>query len=95
MPLLITCAALLVVALAATANKLKKLRAEKAHSDPLHYYSQAGGEEGKAKEGIYDEVGKGTALTGGQSGHYQELELGKMEGRQYESLGKKNTSAKV
>ena len=87
--------ALLVVALAVTANKLNKLRAEKAHTDPPHYNNQTGGEEGKAKEGIYDEVGEGTAPTGGQSGHYQKLELGTMERRQYESLGMKNTSAKA
>ena len=93
--LLITCVALLVVALAVTAKKLVKLRAEKVHTDPPHYYNQTGGGEGKAKEGVYDEVGEGTAPTGGQSGHYQELELGTMESRQYESLGKKNTSAKA
>ena len=87
--------ALLVVALAVTANKLNRLRAEKSHTDPLHYYTEPGGGEGKAKEGVYDEVGEGTAPAGGQSGHYQELELGTMEGRQYESLGKKNTSVKV
>ena len=94
--LLITCAALAVVALAVTANKLNKLRAEKAHTDPPHnYYNRTGGGEGKAKEWVYAEVGEGTAPTGGQSGHYQELELGTMEGRQYESLSKTNTSAKV
>ena len=87
--------ALLVVALAMTANKLNMLRAEKAHTDPPHYYEQTGGEEGKAKEGVYDEVGEGTVPTGGQSGHYQELELGTMEGRQYDSLSKKNTSVKA
>ena len=87
--------ALLVVALAVTANKLNKLRTEKAHIDPPHYYEQTGGEEEKAKEGVYDEVGEGTAPTGGQSGHYQELKLETVEGRQYESLGKKNTNVKV
>ena len=84
--------ALLVAALAVTANKLNKLRAEKAHTEPSTLLE---GGEGKAKERVYDEVGEGTSPTGGQSGHYQELELGTMEGRQYESLGKKNTSAKV
>ena len=94
--LLITCVALLVVALAVTANKLNKLRAEKAHTHThLNYCTESGGGEGKAKEGVYDGVGEGTSPAGGQSGHYQELELGTMEGRQYESLGKKNTSAKV
>ena len=93
--LLITCVALLVVALAVTANKLNKLRAEKAHTDPPHYYNQTGGGEGKDKDGIYDEVGEGTAPTGRQSVHYQELELGTMEGGQYESLGKNKISVKV
>ena len=86
--------ALLVVALAVTANKLNKFREGKVHTDLPHYCNQIGGGEGIPKDGIYDEVGEGTAPTGGQSGHYQELELGTMEGRQYESLGKKNTSVK-
>ena len=85
--------ALLVVAL--SANKLNRLRAEKAHTDPPHYCIETGGGERKAKERVYDEVGEGTSPAGGQSGHYQELELGTMEGRQYESLNKKNTSAKA
>ena len=80
---------LLVVALAVIANKLNKLRTEKAHTDPPHQTREG---EGMPKEGIYNEVGERTAPTGG---HYQELELGTMEGRQYESLGKKNTSVKV
>ena len=84
--------ALLVVAQAVNASKLNKLRAEKAHTDPPHCHTEPGGGEGKAKKGIYDEVGEGTAPTGGQSGHYRELKLGTMEGRQYDSLGKKNTS---
>ena len=54
--------ALLVVALAVTANRLNTLRAEKAHTEPTHYCKQTGGGEGKTKEGIYDEVGEGTAL---------------------------------
>ena len=87
--------ALLAVALAVTANKLVKLRAEKAHTDPPHYYEQTGGGEGEVKDEIYDEVEEGIAPTGGQKGHYQELELGTMEGRQYEKLNKKNTSAKA
>ena len=65
----ITCVALLVVALAVTANKLVKSRAEKAHTDPPHYYEQTGGGEGKVKDGIYDEVGEETVPTGGQRGH--------------------------
>ena len=87
--------ALLAAALAVTANKLVKSRAEKAHTDPPHYYEQTGGGEGKVKDEIYDEVGEGAAPTGGQRGHYQELELGTMEGRQYERLNNKNTSAKA
>ena len=105
--LLITCVALLVAVLAVTANKLNKLRAQKAHTDPHHYtdpphynnqtdpphcHTEPGGGEGKAKERVYDEVGKRAAPTEGQSGQYQELELGTMERRQYESLGKKSTS---
>ncbi len=43
-----------------TATKLNKLRAEKAHTDPLHCYNQTGGGEGKSTERIYDEVGEGT-----------------------------------
>ena len=93
--LLVTCVALLIAALAVTANKLNKSRAEKAHTDPPHCHTEPGGGEGKAKERVYAEVGERTAPTGGQSEHYQELELGTMEGRQYESLGKKNTSVKV
>ena len=79
--------ALLVVALAVTANKLNKLRAEKAHTDPLCY--------AQTKERIYDEVGEGTDPTGELWGHYQGLELGTIERNQYETLGKKKNSAKV
>ena len=79
--------ALLVVALTVTANKLNKLRAEKAHIDTPRLYNQT-------NWAIYDEVGEGTAPTGGLQGHYQGLELAKMEGSQYASLGKKKTSAK-
>ena len=84
--LLITCVTLLVLALAVTATKLNKLRAEKEHTDPTHYYSQTGGGEGKTKEGIYDEVGEGTGVIEGQKGHYQELKLETMDKRQYETL---------
>ena len=77
--LLITCVALLVVALAVTANKLNKLRAEKSHTDPPHCYIETGEEEMKVKEGVYDEVRERTSPTGWQSGVYQELELGTME----------------
>ena len=81
--LLITCVALLFLALAVTATKLNKLKAEKDHTDPHHYYDKTGGGEGKTKEGIYDEVGEGTGTIGG---HYQELKLGTMEKRQYATL---------
>ena len=81
--LLITCVALLVLALAVTATKLNKLRAEKGRTDPHHYYDQTGGGEGKTMEGIYDEVGEGTCTIGG---HYQELKLGTMEKRHYAAM---------
>ena len=84
--LLITCVALLALALAVTATKLNKLRAEKAHTDPLHCYNQTGGGEGETKDRIYDEVGEGTDPIGGQKGHYQELKLETMEKKQYETL---------
>ena len=84
--LLITFVALLVLALAVTVTKLNKLRAEKAHTDPLHCYTQTGGGEGKSTERIYDEVGEGTDPIGGQKGHYQELKLETMDKKQYETL---------
>ena len=64
-------------------TKLNKLRAEKGHIDPPHYYDQTGGGEGKTMEGIYDEVGEGTGTIGGQREHYQELKLETVEKRQY------------
>ena len=73
--LLITCVALLALALAVTATKLNKLRAEKTHSDPLHCYNQTGGGEEESTDKIYDEVGEGTDPVGEQKGHYQELKL--------------------
>ena len=78
--------ALLVLALAVTAAKLKMLRAEKSLTDLPQYYSQTGGGEGQTTERIYDEVGEGTGPTRGQKGHYQELKLEAMEKRQYETL---------
>ena len=69
--LLITCVALLVLALTVTATKLNKLRGEKGHTDPPHYYDKTGRGEGKTKEGIYDEVGEGTGPIEGQREHYQ------------------------
>ena len=79
---------LLVLALAVTATKLNKLRAEKGHTDPPQYYNHTGRREGKTTERIYDEAVEGTGPSEGQSGPYQELELGTMEERHYESLNK-------
>ena len=84
--------ALLVAALAVTANKPSKLRAEKAHSDPPHYYNQTGEKESKTKEEAYEEMEVETASNGGQKGHYQELEVGTLEKGQYESLNKSSTA---
>ena len=84
--LLITCVALLVLALAVTATKLNKLRAEKAHTDPLHCYNETGGGEEETKDRIYDEVGEGTDPVGEQKGHYQELKLETLDRRQYDTL---------
>ena len=78
--------ALLVHALAVTATKLNKLKAEKAHTDPLHCYNQTGGGEGKSTERIYDEVEEVTDPIGEQKGHYQELKLETMDKKQYETL---------
>ena len=78
--------ALLVLALAVTATKLNKVRAEKAHTDPLDCYKKTAVGEGKARERIYDEVGEGTEPIGGQKGHYQELKLETMDKKQYETL---------
>ena len=74
--------ALLALALAVTATKLNKLRAEKVHTDPLHCYNQTGEGEEKNTERIYDEVGEGTE----ERGHYQELNQEIMEKRQYTTL---------
>ena len=46
---------LLALALAVTANKLNKLRAEKA----LHRYNQAGRGEGRTAEDVYEEMDEG------------------------------------
>ena len=71
--------ALLALALAVTATKLNKLKAEKAHTDPLHCYNQTGGGEEETKDRIYDEVGEGTE----ERRHYLELNQETMEKRQY------------
>ena len=78
--------ALQALALAVTATKLNKLRAEKAHTDPLHCYNKTAVGEEKAQDRIYDEVGEGTDPIGGQKEHYQELKLETMDKKQYETL---------
>ena len=77
---------LLVLALAVTTTKLNKWRGEKGYTNPPRYYNQAGRREAETTERIHD--GEGTGPTEGQSGPYQELELGTMEERHYESLNK-------
>ena len=80
--LLITCAALLVLALAVTTTKLKRLRAEKGHTDKPHYYNQAGrGEE--TEDGIYDEVRERTGHIQGLMQPYQGLKPDTLERREY------------
>ena len=90
--LLITCVALLVLVLAVTATKLNKLRAVKAHTDPPHYYNQTAVEGASTTEKSYEEMEEWIGPVVGQSGPYQELELGGMEERQYESLNKDTTA---
>ena len=84
--LLIACVALLALALAVTATKLNKLRAEKALTDSLHCYNQTGGGEEESTDKIYDEVGEATDPVGEQKGHYEELKLETMDRRQYDTL---------
>ena len=80
--LLITCVALLVLALAVTVAKLNKLRGEKGHSDPPHYYNQTrGGEE--SEDGIYDEVRERTGHVQGLMQPYQGLNRETLERREY------------
>ena len=86
--------ALLVLALAVTATKLNRLRAEKGHTDLAHYYNQTGGRERRSIDGIYNEVGEGTGPIEGQSGPYQELEVETMEEGQYATL-RRDSSAKA
>ena len=78
--------ALLVLALTVTVTKLKKVRAEKCHSDPPHCYNQTGGGKGKTKESIYAEVGEGRVPFEGQRGHYQDLNMATLESRLYATL---------
>ena len=93
--LLITCVALLVLALAVTATKLNKLRAEKGHTDPPHCNAQTNEGEGKTTEEIYEEMGDGMGPTQQQRGLYQELTLGTMEKEQYEVINRKDYTAKA
>ena len=76
----------MALALAVTAIKLNKLRAEKAHTDPLHCYTKTGGGEGETKDRIYAEVGVRKGPIVEQKGHYQELNLETMDKKQYETL---------
>ena len=78
--------ALLVLALAVTATKLNKLKAEKGHTDPPHCYNQAEEVVGKTEARIYDGVEEGTGPMQGQRGIYQELQLETMEERKYATL---------
>ena len=68
--LLITCVALLALALAVTATKLNKLRAEKAHTDPLHCYNKTAVEDGKGRLRIGSKMkwGRGQILLEDQRG---------------------------
>ena len=83
--LLITCVALLGLALAVSAMKRKTMRAEKVHTDPPHYYNQQSGEGEEAKDGGYHEVGVRQCHLGGM-GPYQDLKLDTLEKRHYEVM---------
>ena len=72
----------LVLALAVTATKLNRLRAENGHTDPPHYYNQAGGGE-ETEDGIYDEVRERTGHIQGLMQPYQGLQLDTLERREY------------
>ena len=88
--LLITCVALLALALAVTATKLNKLKKKIGHRYPLHCYNKTAVGEGETK--IYDEVGRRAEPIEEQQRHYQELTLETMEQRQYASLNKDTTT---
>ena len=77
--------ALLVLALAVSAMKRKKVRAEKAHTDPPLYYNQQRGGREETKDGIYHEVGVMQCHLE-QMGPYQDLKLVTLERRQYEVM---------
>ena len=61
---LIICVALLALPLAVTVTKLNKLKAEKAHTDPLHCYNKTAVEDGKGRLRIGSKMkwGKGQIL---------------------------------
>ena len=83
--LLITCVALLGLALAVTAMKRKKVRAGQVHTDPPLYYNQQPGGGEETKDGIYFEVGVMQCHLE-QMGPYQDLKLVTLEKRQYEVM---------
>ena len=78
--------ALLALALAVSAMKRKKMRAEKVHTDPPHYYNQQSGGGEEAKDGVYHEVGVRQCHIEGQMGPYQDLKLDTLEKRHYEVM---------
>ena len=77
--------ALLVLALAVTAMKWKKVRAGQVHTDPPLYYNQQPGGGEETKDGIYHEVGVRQCHLE-QMGPYQDLKLDTLEKRQYEVM---------
>ena len=91
--LLNTCVAVLVLVLAVVAIKRKKLRADKAHTVQPHYHNQTGGAEGETTEDIYEEMEEGTSNTEQQWGLYEEMDMGRMEERQYECINEAHTAA--
>ena len=68
-----------------TATKLNKFGAEKAHTDPPHYYNQAGGGE-ETEDGIYDVVRERTGPIQGLMQPYQGLKLNTLERREYVTM---------
>ena len=83
--LLITCVALLALALAVSAMKWKKVRAGQVHTDPPLYYNQQPGGVEETKDGIYHEVGVRQCHLE-QMGPYQDLKLDTLERRHYEVM---------
>ena len=63
-------------------HQTERLKAEKGHADPPHYYNQTrGGEE--TEDGIYDEVRERTGHIQGLMQPFQDLKLETLERRQY------------